>query len=108
MKVKMLVAMGLSALLASAVSIAAPGDLSTENVGATPVELTDDAGGPTQTPGMDTNNANGSMQNNEAAPGNAGSMSGMNSSNTMPQNPADTSNSNDDMSADTATGDDDY
>lgn len=51
---------------------------------------------------------NGSMSGNIGAPGNNDMQATNPNGPTSPMTPGDTSNSNDDMSADTATGDDDY
>jgi hypothetical protein len=87
MKAKMLVAMALSSLFAVSIGYAEPN-----------MQMADDSSATdsSQSPSMD-NNANGTQSQ-----GNVGAADGTSSPS------SDSSNSNDDMSADTATGDDDY
>lgn len=89
MKLRVLVAIALSGLLATSIGFAAP-----------ETEMSDDMNASTmQNPSSPTdNNAMGAMQNTDMSQG---------TTNPMGATTAD-SNMNDDMSADTATGDDDY
>jgi len=91
MKLRVLVAVALSGMIASSIGFAAP-----------EAEMSDDMNAATtqSAPATDNNTGMGSMQNNDMNQ----SPAPMGSSPTT----TDGSNMNDDMSADTATGDDDY
>lgn len=95
MKVKMLVAAAITSVCAASFAFAAP-----------IYQHADDMGDSTtmQSPSND-NNSNGSMQNQSTDMSNPGATPAGPST---PSTDSNTSNTNDDMSADTATGDDDY
>lgn len=104
MKVKQLAALAISSLFAASI-YAAPA-----------LDLAEDAAGSTdsmQSSPME-NNGNNSMQNNDMSGQTNSDMSGQSNNvgsmnnNSNPSDMNSSSNSNDDMSADTATGDDDY
>ncbi len=99
MKYKTMIAMAVSSLVAASIAQAAPA-----------ISLADDYGNTTQTPAA-TDNSQGS--DIVSTPnGNMGSSNPTNNNtqnnNTQTLSPTDTNNSNDEMNADTATGDDDY
>jgi hypothetical protein len=102
MKFKTLAIMAAAALLSAPLAFAAPTTLAADDMNGSSMP-TDN--GNVGNPNNDmSSNANGTQANNDMMPGAPATM-GTNPGN---QTPTDSSNSNDDMSADTATGDDDY
>src|SRR4051812_6433451 len=100
MRVKMLIAMALSSLFAVSLAYAAPVVQKADDTSA------DSSNNAMQTPTDNSMSGSPSQNNNMTAPGDA------NVGQTPPLDPnsaaTNNGNSNDDMSADTATGDDDY
>lgn len=94
MKYKTIIAITISNLVAASIAQAAPA-----------ISLADDYGNTTQTPAT-TNNSQGSDM--VSTPNSNMGSSNPTNNNTQTLSPTDTNNSNDEMNADTATGDDDY
>lgn len=101
MKVKMLAGLALSTLLAASLSFAGPETMPIDDMNATTDGMQSPADG-LQNPDTQSQNQNNLM----TSPGTAAPDTTVPSSDS--NNNANSSNMNDDMSADTATGDDDY
>jgi hypothetical protein len=101
MKFKTLAIMAAAALLSAPLAYAAPTTLAADDMGGTSMPSD---GSNVGNPDMSTSAGPGPQASNDMMPGSPASMG----SNPASQTPTDSSNSNDDMSADTATGDDDY
>ncbi|MES2218506.1 MAG: hypothetical protein V4501_08835 [Pseudomonadota bacterium] len=103
MKFKTLAIMAAAALLTAPLAYAAPTTLAADDMGATsPSADMGNVGAPNSSEMSTT--TGGPQASNDMMPGSPTVMG----ANQGSQTPTDSSNSNDDMSADTATGDDDY
>jgi hypothetical protein len=104
MKFKTLAIMAAAALFSAPLAYAAPTTLAADDMGGT--NMSSGNGGDSMGNVANPNDmsATGPQANNDMMPGTSGGLG----SSPAGQTPTDSSNSNDDMSADTATGDDDY
>jgi hypothetical protein len=101
MKFKTLAIMAAAAMFSAPFAYAAPLTLAADDMGGTSMPSD---GSNVGNPDMSGNAGSGPQASNDMMPGSPSTMG----SNPASQTPTDSSNSNDDMSADTATGDDDY